>query len=124
MTSPETRKYQFGIGIGTKDKKRPVSEFGFGIRIWAFLFKNLDFRDVCAITDLENGQVIITGGNNAGMPDTMVAVYSEDGYVENLTELNEGRFKHACTSYVSNNGSKVCLHTLNENTVGRLSSFI
>ena len=68
------------------------------------------FRDVCAITDLENGQAIITGGKNGGYPDKMVAVYSEDGYVENLADLNQGRGKHACTSYVSNNGSKVCLH--------------
>ena len=79
---------------------------GFGL----FFSRTLtsDFREVCAITDLENGQVIITGGKNGADPDKRVAVYSEDGYVENLAELNEGRNRHACTSYVSNNGSKVC----------------
>ena len=79
---------------------------GFGL----FFSRTLtsDFRNVCAITDLEKGQVTITGGKNGAYPDKMVAVYSEDGYMENLTELNEGRFKHACTSYLSNNGSKVC----------------
>ena len=40
----------------------------------------------------------------------MVSVYSEDGHVENLADLQQGRHYHACTSYVSNNGTRVSFH--------------
>ena len=86
MTNPDIRKY--------------------GIRIWVFLFKNLNLRWSCAITDLENGQVIITGGDVSNT-DRTVSVYSEDGHHENLADMNQGRRKHGCTSYASNNGTKL-----------------
>ena len=67
--------------------------------------ENMSFRDSCAIADLDNDTVIITGGSCMNT-DQIVSVYNEEGHVGNLESLNPGRQNHACTSYTSN-GSKV-----------------
>ena len=68
----------------------------------------MSFRDSCAIADLENDRVIITGGSRSiNNNEQIVSVYTEEGHVGNLENLNPGRHHHACTSYASNDGSKV-----------------
>ena len=59
----------------------------------------------CAISDPDKEEVIITGGRNTR---TMVSVYSETGWRRDLAQLNQGRYWHACGSYV-NGGKKVNL---------------
>ena len=60
-------------------------------------------RYACAITDQHKKEVIITGGYDTG---TTVSVYSPAGWQRDLAPLNQGRFDHACGSYV-NGGKKV-----------------
>ena len=60
-------------------------------------------REACAISDPDNGEVIITGGMDHRK---LVSVYSEAGWQRDLTSLNQGRKLHACGSYV-NGGKKV-----------------
>ena len=67
--------------------------------------ENMSCRDSCAIADLDNDTVIITGGSWMNT-NQIVSVYNEEGHVGNLENLNPGRHHHACTSYTSN-GSKV-----------------
>ena len=50
----------------------------------------------CAIPD--NEAVVITGG--VATPRT-VSVYSPQGWEEDMSQLNTGRYQHACTSYMS-----------------------
>ena len=52
----------------------------------------------CAIPDPDTDTVVITGGY--GTLNT-VAVYSVQGWQEDLPSLNIGREQHACTSYMS-----------------------
>ena len=59
------------------------------------------FSHACSIQ--EDDRVIITGGHS----HTTVSVYDENGWHEDLPNLNEGRWGHACTSFVSR-GEKVC----------------
>ena len=60
------------------------------------------FSHACSIQ--EDDRVIITGGHST----TTVSVYDENGWKEDLSNLNFGRSGHACTSFVSG-GKKVCL---------------
>ena len=64
-------------------------------------------RFACAIPDPDNEeQLIITGGK-----DTLktVSVYKEEaGWQRDLTPLNQGRYAHACGSYV-HGGKKVAV---------------
>ena len=59
------------------------------------------FSHACSIQ--EDDRVIITGGHS----QTTVSVYDENGWREDLPNLNEGRMGHACSSFVSR-GEKVC----------------
>ena len=68
-------------------------------------FEHELLRSSCAIADLENDRVIIIGGDYPS--EKIVSVYSEEGHVGNLENLNPGRYHHACTSYASTDGSKV-----------------
>ena len=52
-------------------------------------------RWACAIPD--NEEVIITGGWDTM---TMVSVYSKTGWERDLPPLSEGRFRHACESFL------------------------
>ena len=60
-------------------------------------------RFACAIPDQEKKELIITGGQ---FTQTTVSVYSEAGWQRNWASLNQGRYGHACGSYV-NGGKKV-----------------
>ena len=56
----------------------------------------------CSIPDPETDTVIITGGNYPGYPPSRAtSVYNEDGWVEDLINLNYPRRYHGCTSYVA-----------------------
>ena len=57
----------------------------------------------CAISDKDKEELIITGGKGIM---TTVSVYSEAGWQRDLAPLNQGRWLHACGSYV-NGGKKV-----------------
>ena len=48
--------------------------------------------------------VLITGGYYS---PTIVAEYSEDGYLRDLPHLLQGRWKHGCSYYNNQQGSKV-----------------
>ena len=53
-------------------------------------------RHVCAIPD--NDEVILTGGMTWTL--TTVSVYNEAGWLRDLTPLNQGRYRHACSSFI------------------------
>ena len=57
----------------------------------------------CSIPDQDKEELIITGGSDTR---TTVSVYNEAGWQRDLASLNQGRYYHACTSYV-NGGKKV-----------------
>ena len=57
----------------------------------------------CGISDTNNEEVIITGGLYT---QKTVSVYSEAGWNRDLPTLNQGKYHHACGSYV-NGGKKV-----------------
>ena len=66
-------------------------------------------RYACAIPDPENDEVILTGNrNNYNFPETtsIVSVYNKNGWVRDLAPMNQGRYGHGCTSFVSG-GKKV-----------------
>ena len=53
---------------------------------------------------------VVTGGNDDRAPQwalSTVAKYSQSGLVEYLPSLNQGRFIHACSSFVSESGETV-----------------
>ena len=55
-----------------------------------------------------NGNFIVTGGQN-GRRDSkqIVAEFTETGQVTYLADLQEGRYRHACSKFVDNNGETV-----------------
>ncbi len=69
------------------------------LKIQQFIFD----RWACAIPDQDEEEVIITGGFDIM---TTVSVYNEAGWQRDLASLNQGRYRHACGSYV-NGGKKV-----------------
>ena len=52
------------------------------------------YRSACAIP--EEASIVITGGRNT---QRTVSRYSITGWVEDLAELNVGRYDHGCSSY-------------------------
>ena len=53
---------------------------------------------------------IVTGGNDGSAPDfalNTVANYSQSGLVEYLPSLNQRRYWHTCSSFVSDSGETV-----------------
>ena len=71
----------------------------------------------CAIPYRERGEVIITGG---AYSETTVAVYNEEGWQRFLSSLNQGRWRHACSSYL-NQGERVILIVCPYRELGYLS---
>jgi len=57
----------------------------------------LKYKTVHACAIQEGDRVIITGGHSV----RTVSVYNENGWVEDLPNLKEGRRGHACTSFIS-----------------------
>ena len=56
----------------------------------------------CAIPDLVSDTVVVRGGEGfAGLAMTTVVRYGQQGWVGDLTPLNTGRCKHACSSFRS-----------------------
>ena len=53
-------------------------------------------------------QVVVTGGTN---PKNKASVYNMDGWVQDLPDLNQGRYKHGCGHYVDNDNNLVYLVT-------------
>ena len=45
------------------------------------------------------------GGTSGGL--NTVAKYSRSGFIGNLANLNQGRYNHACSSYVTDRGETV-----------------
>lgn len=78
----------------------------------------LPYRTDMACGIVVGDRYIVTGGVDTGATpggewkalDT-VANYSQSGQVEYLPSLNQKRFEHACSSYISNSGENVLLVT-------------
>jgi len=68
-----------------------------------------DTEFACSISDPDNEEVIITGGGEYPAVKT-VSVYSEAGWKRDLKPLNQGRYEHACGSYI-NGGKKFLMVT-------------
>ena len=60
-------------------------------------------RYSCAIPDPDNDEVFITGGAYAR---TTVSVYNKDGHLQDLADLRQGRFYHACSMFDGNDGNE------------------
>ena len=58
----------------------------------------LIFSRACSIADPDIDTVIITGGQSR----SKASVYDKSGWVKDLSDLRQGRYLHACTSYLSN----------------------
>ena len=58
----------------------------------------LPYRDACSIPDPETETVVVTGGQTALKT---VSRYGKEGWKEDLPELQNGRFGHGCTSFMS-----------------------
>ena len=66
-------------------------------------FNFIFYRYGCAISDTGKQELIITGGIKT---ISTVSVYSKAGWQRDLAPLNQGRYDHACGSYV-NRGKQV-----------------
>ena len=53
------------------------------------------YRSACSIS--KNEEVIITGGKDSM---TTVSVYTEAGHQRDLADLGQGRYNHACSSFL------------------------
>ena len=61
---------------------------------------------------------IITGGYEGSEPDwalETVAEYSQTGFVRYLPNMIQGRFHHACSSFVNSNGDTVGIFLFHTN---------
>ena len=62
---------------------------------------------------------VVTGGRDSSEPDralATVAKYSQSGLVEYLPSLNQRRFSHACSSFISDSGETVGFYIQSTNT--------
>ena len=66
-------------------------------------------RIACAIN--LGSTVVITGGH--GPSEKGVTQYSESGFLRDLPHLQQGRWKHGCSFYKDNEGTKVCINSIN-----------
>merc|ERR1719232_1200194 len=74
---------------------------------------NLEYETIssCAISDEDNNEVIVTGGSVSNNPSRKtVSVYNEAGFQRYLSPMNEGRYRHACSSFTLE-GEKVLIVT-------------
>jgi len=55
----------------------------------------------CSIPDPETDTVVITGGYYYSSSQKNTSVYNENGFVEDLGDLNNQRSYHGCTSYIA-----------------------
>ena len=53
----------------------------------------------CSLSDPDMNYVIITGGENS---ESKASVFGEAGYIKDLSDLNQKRWYHACTSFLTN----------------------
>ena len=60
-------------------------------------------REACAISDPDLQRVIITGGFYTSnlLASNTVSVYGIKGWIEDLEPIGQGRYDHACTSFLS-----------------------
>ena len=65
------------------------------------------FSFSCGIPDADDNSYIITGGVQEEKESTLVSKYSEQGWIKDLPELNQGRERHGCGTYVDSNENKV-----------------
>ena len=61
----------------------------------------ISYRSACAIPDQDNDEVVITGGiEEDSLSKNTVSVYNEAGWQRDLSPMNEGRYWHACASFM------------------------
>ena len=67
------------------------------------------FSSACGIE--VGGKFVVTGGGQwlqgSSQATTRVLEYTEDGTVTYLASLNTGRYHHACSKFVNDNGDTV-----------------
>ena len=61
---------------------------------------NVIYKIRCACAIQFDEYVVVTGG---AFTMSIVSVYNIDGWVEDLSDLSEGRAAHGCGHYVNNN---------------------
>ena len=61
---------------------------------------NSNFSYACSIADPDMDTFILTGGIHGRNSKT--SVFGKAGWIKDLADLNQGRYMHACASYVSN----------------------
>ena len=74
----------------------------------SFLYTISLYSYACGI-EVED-QFIVTGGNDGAAPEfalNTVARYNESGLVDYLPSLNQRRYWHACSSFISDSGETV-----------------
>ena len=62
-------------------------------------------RETCGFADEDDDSYIITGGGD--YPYTTVSKYNKDGWMEDLPDLNKGRYFHGCGTYLDDNNNRV-----------------
>ena len=65
---------------------------------WVDICDIVYYSMACAIPDPDTDTVVVTGGYN---DLNTVVVYSVQGYKKDLPSLSIGRYRHACSSYVT-----------------------
>ena len=61
---------------------------------------------------------VVTGGYNSSEPDNAletVAEYSQAGFVRYLPNMIQGRYRHACSSFINVNGETVGIFLFHKN---------
>ena len=99
--TPVSEKETFLIGGHDGQSSSTIVKPGTVDGIPGFQLKD-HLQGACSIPDPETDTVIITGGYNDS-PWRRTSVYNENGFVENLGDLNYPRFLHGCTSFIADN---------------------
>ena len=62
-----------------------------------YLYLYFNVRFACAIPDPAGPSVVVTGGVNI---QNTVSRYNRSGWVEDLANMTEGRYRHGCAGYM------------------------
>ena len=69
----------------------------------------MHYRDACGVE--VGDHYIVTGGYSSSEDDKAlhtVAEYSQTGFVRTLPDMKQGRYFHACSSFINGDGETVC----------------
>ena len=83
--------------------------------VWSLeddVFNNLS--SVSCLID-EGETFLLTGGSYS---EEVVSRYNIDGWVEDLDNLNTGRYSHGCAKYTNNDGERVSIYLMSKSISG------